>query len=621
VPERQLRGAGRRPALLTAGAVPGARLRLPSLGTVLAQAQATLRRFPLVVACGVAAAAAAILVSEDVGPGWLRDRLLAAATLGLPLCTATALLAERARSRATRVALALAGLAALAAVHASWDGWSKPVQFARYAELSVAFHLLVAVAPFVGRGLPNAFWQYNRILFTRFLAAVVSSATLFLGLALALAALDKLFGVELPRTAYFRVWVLCAFVFNTWFFLGGVPGDLDALEESPEYPAILRVFAQYTLVPLVTVYLVILTLYFARVVVSWDWPSGWIGYLVSGVAGAGILALLLVHPLAVREEQGWIAGFARAFWLGMLPAVAMLWLAVYQRVHQYGFTEPRYFLLVLSVWLGAIALYYGVTRAQRIRIIPASLCAVALLAFAGPWGAYSVSRRSQAGRVRDLLAARGVLVEGHLRRAAADFSVDDRKALSGGVRYLVATHGSRALVPVLGDSFATRVIGPAERSDADPEGRARSIVEALGVTYASRGGETGSAGRYFAFTSDDGEPTSLAGYDLLLVIRTSPPPAPDGAPVALLLRRAPSVRIVRAGQVLLDVPLDSVLSRGRTAGARGSVLPATALRFGAENARARAVAVLRSVNGYAGPAGPVVRDVQGVVLLKLKPGR
>ena len=586
---------------------------------MLALALETLRRFPLVVACGAAAAAAAILLSEEAGPDWLNGPMLAAATLGLPLGTAATLLSERARSRVARAAIAVVTALVLVWVHAAWDGWSKPVQFERYAELSVAFHLLVAVVPFVGRSRPNAFWQYNRILFTRFLAAGVSSATLFLGLALALAALDKLFGVDLPRTAYVRVWVLCAFVFNTWFFLGGVPGDLDALEESREYPAILRVFAQYTLVPLVTVYLVILTLYFAKVVVSWDWPSGWIGYLVSGVAGAGILALLLVHPLAEREDQGWIVGFARAFWLGILPAVVMLWLAIYQRIHQYGFTEPRYFLLVLSVWLGAIAVYYGVTRARKVQLIPASLCVLALLAFAGPWGAYAVSRRSQVGHVRDLLAARSVLAGGHVRRAAADFAADDRKALSGAVRYLVATHGSRSLAPLLGDSFTAKVIRPAELSDADPDGRARAIVEALGVRYVTRWGETGSAGKWFAYSSDDREPTPLAGYDLLVAIRTiRPNAARDSGLVAFLVRNARSVRILRSGQPLLDVPLDSVLRRARAPGARGSTLPAAALRFEAGNARARAMVVVRSVDGYATAKGPDVRDVQGWVLVKLR---
>ena len=300
---------------------PSRRPRLPTLGAAIEMALATLRRFPLVLACGVLAATAAILMSEDIGPAWLRDRLLAVATLGLPLFTAAKLLGERLPSAVARAGATLAAVALLVAVHVSWDGWLEPVRVARYVELSLAFHLLVAFLPFVGRDRPTAFWQYNRTLFERFLVAGISSATLFLGLALALAAVNKLFGVDLPRGAYVRVWVLCAFVFNTWFFLGGVPRDLEALDGRREYPTVLRVFAQYTLVPLVTVYLVILTLYFGKVVVSWDWPSGWIGYLVSGVAGAGILTLLLVHPLAEREEQRWVTTFARWFWLGVLPAV------------------------------------------------------------------------------------------------------------------------------------------------------------------------------------------------------------------------------------------------------------------------------------------------------------
>jgi hypothetical protein len=623
VQERELRDAGRGgPGLLTAAPVLAGR-RLPSIGVLVEAARAAGRRFPLTLACGFAAAAAAILTADDVGPAWLHDRLLAAATLGLPLCTATTLLGERLRRAGYRAALAVAAVAVLAAVDASWNGWSEPVRFARYVELSLTFHLLVAFAPFVGRDRTAAFWEYNRVLFTRFLIAGLSSGTLFLGLALALAALDKLFGVELPRTAYLRVWALCAFVFTTWFFLGGVPRDPGALEQPREYPPVLRVFAQYTLVPLVTVYLVILSLYFAKVVVSWDWPSGWIGYLVSGVAGAGILTLLLVHPLAERPDQRWVGGFARAFWAGMLPAVVMLWLAIYQRIHQYGFTEPRYFLLLLSLWLGAIAVFFGATRSRAIQIIPMSLCLLSAAAFAGPWSAYAVSRRSQLGRVRDLLSAHGMLAGGAVRRAAADFSGDDRRALSGAVGYLVATHGSGSLRPLLGDSFATAVIGPVERGPSSPEARARAIVEALGVSYADRRGNAEHPGVRVTFEADDRVPTPIAGYDLLVPIRTKPPSGPEGGggPYALLVRSTRSIRVVRAGRILIDVPLDPALQRARATAAGGGRLPGGMLRAEAANDRVRVLVLLERVGGYAGDAGLEIRDVQGLVLLAPRSGR
>jgi hypothetical protein len=388
----------------------------------------------------------------------------------------------------------------------------------------------------------------------------------------------------------------------------------------------LRVFAQYTLVPLVTVYLVILMLYFGKVVISWDWPSGWIGYLVTGVAGAGILTLLLVHPLAERDDQRWIATFARGFWLGILPAVVMLWLAVYQRLHQYGFTEPRYFLLVLSLWLAAIAVYYALTHSRRIRVIPGSLCLLALVTFAGPWGAYSASRRSQVARVRDVLTAHGVLAGGRVRRATVMIAGrDDARALSGAVRYLVTTHGVAALRPLLGDSFAARVMVPAERSNADPEARARLIVDSLGFTYVSRSEEPANSRTWFSFGADARGGVPVDGYDLLLAIRGGATPADprDTALSAVLVPAARTVRIYRSGRALLDVRLDSLLARARIAatGGRSDQLPASALRVEAENSQLRAVVLLRSIEVRYGPAGPEVRKVGGDVLLKLKPVR
>jgi hypothetical protein len=603
---------------MTDGARP-ARARFPSLGAALDAALATLRRFPLVLAAGAAAAAAAILAREDIGPDWLRDRLLVAGSLGIPLLIAVALLGERLRSTFVRLLAVIGALAVLLAVHLAWAGWTGQVQMERYLQLSAGFHLLVAFLPFAGRDRPTAFWQYNRALLVRFVVAGVSSATLFVGLALALAALQKLFGVDLPQLAYFRLWVVTAFVFNTWFFLGGVPADLDALDARPDYPAYVRVFAQYTLVPLVTVYLVILTVYFGKVLVLWDWPSGWIGYLVSGVAGAGILALLLVHPLAEREDQRWIAVFARGFWIGIMPAILMLWLAIYQRVHQYGFTEPRYFLLLLSLWLAGMALYYTVTRSRRIRVIPASLCVVALATFGGPWGAYQVAERSQLGRLRVILERDGMLRGGRARRPAAPVSRDDAQAISATVRYVAETHGTSGLGSLLGDSLADSLGLGGRRSARVSEARVQTIVEALGVAYVPRWASGGRPS--FSYRADERRAVPLAGYDYLLRIRVEAESTAvrDTGLVALLRRGSRSLQVMRGGEVLVDVPLDSMLVRARAAAGRraSGVLPAALLRAEAAGPRAHAVVLLRDLSGQGGPPAPTVTNAIGDVLVRL----
>jgi hypothetical protein len=592
------------------------RLELPSLGAVLDVALATAKRFPLVLAAAFLAATSAILNFEDIGPDALHGRLLAAATLGLPLLTALTLLAERFPQRlGARTAIRLVGVAALAGVYFAWPGWSDDLRFARYAQLTVAFHLSAAFLPFVGRDRPNAFWQYNRTLFVRALAALASSATLWAGLSLALAAVHTLFNVDVPEEGYFRLLAVMAFVVATWFFLGGVPRDLEALEEQRDYPATLRVFAQYTLVPLVAVYLVILTLYLGKVVVTWDWPSGWIGWLVSGVAAAGIFALLLVYPIGDDPAQRWVGTFARQFWIALLPSIVMLWLALYQRVNQYGITERRYFLIVLSVWLAAVAVYYGVTRSRSIRLIPASLCVVALLTFAGPWSAYSVSARSQAGRLRGLLERNGVLVGGRLQRPARPVPADDLGEISAVARYLVRTHGVSRLAPLLGDSLVRRVGG------GRGEAQVRLVVRALGVEYVrSWGGEGRDS--YFSFAAGVRGALPAAGYDVLLHVR-----APDDTTAgtdeltAVLVPASRTVRLARGRETLLVLPLDSMLARVRRLRATATSdadLPATVMSVQAENPRVAAVLYVERVNGRFERTGVKIEEVRGVVLVKVR---
>jgi hypothetical protein len=83
----------------------------------------------------------------------------------------------------------------------------------------------------------------------------------------------------------------------------------------------------------------------------------------------------------------------------MLPAIAMLLAAIGKRVFQYGITEDRYFIAVLSLWLTAIAITFIARRNADIRWIPITLSLLAFATAFGPWGAYTVSRDSQLGHL------------------------------------------------------------------------------------------------------------------------------------------------------------------------------------------------------------------------------
>ena len=533
---------------------------LPTLGVVVEAAQRAARRFPLVLLSAVLSATAGILIVNASGEDEPYTRLLATATLGLPLFLALTLTGERrfALGDRRRWVLQAAGVLVLGLFWVMWPEWPEPVQIARYAELSVSFHLLAAFLPYAGYDEPDGFWQYNRALFMRFLMAGVFSGVLYGGLAIAFAALDKLLGVDVQGEAYGRLWMVMAFVFTTWFFTGGVPEDLAALEQRRDVPVELRIFSQYVLVPIVAVYLLILTLYLGKVVIVRQWPSGWIGYLVSSVASVGILAWLLVRPL--EGSARWVRTYTRGFYVALLPAIVMLWLAIGKRVAQYGVTERRYFMIVLSLWWAGIAIYYTFGRSRNIKVIPATLCLLGLVTFVGPWGAYRVSLASQRGRLDQLVTRYALRPAGNRAGApvgdARDVPFGDRKEIAATLRYLLRRGDGKAIAARFGGS---RVPAP-----ANVEPRVRTIMASLGVGYVSPWQSEDSVETISVSSSWDRAPVRIDAYAYALHL--APQRIGDSVEIErgtfLTFVKGQNVfRVTTDGRAVLEIPLQPVIDR------------------------------------------------------------
>ena len=193
----------------------------------------------------------------------------------------------------------------------------------------------MAVAPFHRGGSVAAFWEFNRILFQRILQSVLFSTILYAGLAIALWAVQSLLGVKVDWRAYYFLFLSVAFLFNTWFFVAGVPSDWQELKSEYEYPARLRMFVQFILLPLVTLYVVILYGYLVKILIIREWPRGTIGWLVSIVSVFGMLALLLVHPLRNGPDiDGSIFTHARS--MRTVPLIVLLLMAIWRRLSELG---------------------------------------------------------------------------------------------------------------------------------------------------------------------------------------------------------------------------------------------------------------------------------------------
>lgn len=298
-------------------------------------------------------------------------------------------------------------------------------------------HLTACSLPFIGTKFSLSFWHYNRILLTRILIAVFYSGFLFLGLTLALLALKYLLGLEIRDRIYADLAIVLSGIFNTWFFLSGLPNNWKALEEDQDYPKGLKIFSGYVLIPLVLVYLIILYLYAGKVVIQQEWPLTWMGYLVLGFSISGILALLLIWPIRNQSEKNWIFQFNRYYLPLLLPLSVLLFITIGKQISQYGITPNRYILAMTTAWIILIAVFYIWKGFNRIIYVPISLAFVCFFgAMSGPLNLIEVSIRNQKHRLQEILLTNNAICEGKVCIPEVKISTEDLQEIADKLNFL-----------------------------------------------------------------------------------------------------------------------------------------------------------------------------------------
>ena len=378
-------------------------------------------RFPIPLAITLAGTASIVaLIGNDFSHETeiILQNIFSVSFVGMPLMISIQLIVERMKWRGVlKWAFQIVGLSLLVFYYSTlpsnfWDGPQNQVY--RFFLLLIAVHLLVAVAPFLKNADEEQFWNFNKTLFLRMFTGGIYSLVLFLGGALAIWSLEMLFGLNIDSDLYPQLWFTIIGIFNTCFFLYGVPQYETDDEKDFEFPVALKFFSSYILLPLVILYLIILYCYGTKIIINWSWPNGWVSNLLIGFSIVGILAQLLVYPIRNNENNKWIRQWSRFFFIIILPLLLMLFLAIFRRIQDYGITENRYFILITAIWLSAISINYIIKQFNNIRLIPMSLLFVTIISLFGPLSSFSVSEKSQLNQLTKILEETNALKDGHV---------------------------------------------------------------------------------------------------------------------------------------------------------------------------------------------------------------
>lgn len=518
-------------------------MQFPSLQKLATTAFSVIKRFPFEILSALSGTIAAIFVVELEAANRESQnvfiRLIMAAELALLLSFAATLFSEAKNLNASKkLMLRLAGIFLAVLLFFLIRPEERQSDYVRFFLLALAFHLLVAFAAFTGKNRVHAFWQFNKTLFLRILTSALYSAVLFLGISAAIGAMNFLFGFKFEWDTFLILWIWIVGMFNTVFFLAGVPENFTALEQDNSYPKGLKLFTQYVLIPLASIYVLILLAYEIKILLQWNLPKGLVSDLILSYAVFGILSLLLVYPIRNLSENRWLKTYSRYFYFLLIPLLLLLFVAVGTRVSNYGVTEKRYFLIALALWLLFITVYFLISKKQNIKLIPVSLCVVTLLSIYGPQSAFAVAERSQRQILVGLFKKYHAFSNGKILRMPQNISPKDGNRAAATLQYLINNHDFASVQPFVDKTLVLVSDSLGKQTDSDTHFKINNYQlkqkkldwakAELGLTRFSGYGyenentavENGSFKTYYIFPENE-QLTVLKGYDYMVNANSS----------------------------------------------------------------------------------------------------
>jgi hypothetical protein len=324
--------------------------------------------------------------------------------------TATLLHGMHAISTRTRWLVTLAGALAAALYALLVQDMQREAEGWRALMLVVGVVLLAAAAPAWIAHDQAASLRLRRIN-GRFLLRAIGiglyGLALFGGLALALAAIDNLFELELKGEIYGHVFGWIMLVLVPWVIVGGIASYLEPLDQVSDVARVVQRLTAFLVPPLLALYYLILVVYALRILITGELPKNLVSPMVLAAGLLTALALTLFDPAPQDARVGQRA-LRWAPLLFLLLSPLGMW-ALAARIDQYGWTEFRLLRVLLLVLLAALALLATVQllrrRAFSLRVIPVVLGVALVLGAIGPWSVPAAARRDQQARLRAALRA------------------------------------------------------------------------------------------------------------------------------------------------------------------------------------------------------------------------
>ncbi|HEY5556866.1 DUF4153 domain-containing protein [Acetobacterium sp.] len=300
------------------------------------------------------------------------------------------------------------------------------------------------------------------IAFKALFNSLLFSGVIFLGITLIITAVDLLL-FKVPEKSYMHVLNIVGMLFAPIYFLSLIPvypggsdknrspeeieKNQEQITRSATCPKFLEILISYIIIPLLSIYTVILVIYIATNITGPFWTDNRLEPMLVGFA----IAVILVYILASRLENKFAVLFRKIFPKVLVPIVLFQIVSSVLRIQDTGITHGRYYVILFGIFAGITGVLLSFMHVRKNGIIAALLIGFAAISIVPPVDAFTISRVNQGGILTTVLTENNMLADNTVTPNAS-VSEEDKKIISDTMNYL-GMMGYTKGIPYLGDNF------------------------------------------------------------------------------------------------------------------------------------------------------------------------
>ncbi len=296
--------------------------------------------------------------------------------------------------------------------------------------------LLMLIWPTWGQQNIEMTWNYHiRLIFAIAVTYLLAHIIVF-GILAILLSIQYLFNIEMLNIIAVAVAVVLAF-FCPCCAMALMPINKDHYDKPLAYSKFLKVLVLYILLPLVCIEAIVLYIYAITILVSWQLPEGGVAYWVFSYAIAASIVWYLLMPVFRSEQPSKLKFLDRGFFFSLIPLLVLLFVGLFRRIHDYGFTTNRYIVLAIALWFSVISLIMIFRKSRNVTPLLGSLVVISMLALVGPWSMFSIPKELQFKRFEQIANEYHLLGNGKIKASAVPLSREQNIALSESIDFFM----------------------------------------------------------------------------------------------------------------------------------------------------------------------------------------